>query len=287
MSGRLSYPLRMSPRTDTPAFALGEGYYSQCQVAHWFLSESVLPIVERHVPAKDIEGGIDAAFRRAMYWLSSLTKLNHPSDFQPVIAGARALFELTVDLTLLVGDRETYPMTKLMAWEDSGKLKHAQTMIRLAGQRRTGWDMGPFIGYIREHSEEIQALRDKLWPSNKGPSKHPVRWTGRSLADDAKAADTLGGVDLEDFYLHRHAELCWSTHGSGLTGVRHLSSDQFPSLVAFAFKESAQFGMRCAKLSLRYLDAFDQIAQVKFERAEKDLMEARNEGYANRRPPSP
>lgn len=80
-------------------------------------------------------------------------------------------------------------------------------------------------------------------------------------------------------YVSRHSELWWSTHGSGVTGIRHLGTEIFPALIMKAFADAGEFGMRRAELTLRYMGAFDEIVAVRFEQTNRERTAHRVEGY--------
>jgi hypothetical protein len=90
----------------------------------------------------------------------------------------------------------------------------------------------------------------------------------------------FGSYGLRDYYDGRFAELCWSTHGSGLAGVRSIPEDHFPALLAFAFQDSARLGTLASELTLRYFDKFDGIVEARFTELEKERKHRRALGLA-------
>ncbi len=85
----------------TEPFKIAEAYFKDCQVVHEFLNTRVrarLPPIDVKDESQLLFHGM---FLRALGWFRTLYKLNEPADFQAVIVGSRALFEIVVDLTLL------------------------------------------------------------------------------------------------------------------------------------------------------------------------------------------
>lgn len=82
------------------AFALADAFFAECQVVARFIDEKVRLQVDQRVGAVPHGVVFQGQMLRAIAWLRSLGKLNHPGDFQAVTAAARALFEGAVDLTL-------------------------------------------------------------------------------------------------------------------------------------------------------------------------------------------
>lgn len=238
------------PPTNTPAMALANGAMGNCQTVRHFMLAIALPVIERE--ENDPRRLVSDLYRRAAYWLSTVEKLDHPSDFQAAIAGARALFEISVDLSLMVGDRALYPVDKLLAWETSAMWKQAAAMVAHHAAVPDFPVPEPMLGYVECERANVQALRDKWWGG-----KHPKgRWTGRNLPEDTKAADGFRtDRSLEAYYVRRHSPLCWSTHGSGLVGSRQVPTADFPWLLGEALNEAAAFGMLSAELTLAYVGA--------------------------------
>jgi hypothetical protein len=271
---------------DIPPFELGQVAIDDCVFVFGFVNESVRPIFERHQPNHDGYNVATAAFNRATCWLSTITRLTSPADFQAATAGSRALCEIAVDLTLLVGDRNKYPAEKLAAWSESARLKQAEGMVRHAATRPDFEDEDTITllkAYVAREGAAIQAQRNKFWPNAAGtPSGHPRnRWTGCDLRTDARAADALGGDHLEDFYVGRYGIMNWSTHGSGFASIRGIGAKDFPILMVNAFEDAATLGMQCARLSLQYVHAFDMVAEQRFKASERDRHERKREAFAS------
>jgi hypothetical protein len=110
---------------------LASTWFRACEETSAFIDRSVRPVVER---AADRRNPVDATYLgyllRVTGWLRSLGKLNEPGDLQGASAGARALFEIAIDLTLLRHDSDS-PIQKLVDWEESAKLKYARDRLSI------------------------------------------------------------------------------------------------------------------------------------------------------------
>jgi hypothetical protein len=173
--------------------------------------------------------------------------------------------ELAIDLALLHHDRANHTPVKMLAWERSAKLKAAERTQRCFAGRAVPPEHQPRIDFVNNQGVAIRAERAATWPGRARPDSHPDRWTDRSLEADAEAADRLGGYGFRDYYDGRFAELCWGTHGSGLAGVRFISEEQFPGLIAFAFHDAAWLAVLVSELTLRYFGQFDAIMEERFK----------------------
>ena len=198
------------------------------------------------------------AFLRTLAWLRTLKKLSEPADYQAAAASARALLEIAIDLSLLLSEHDS--LAKLAAWEESAKLKAAESIVRLVEKQGSpqGVDYSPQTSFAAAQAPRIRNLRAQYWPQKDGKTKHPPRWTGRSLADDAvEATRRFPEGAFDAYYQTRYQELCWNTHGSGLAGVLGLSPEIFPSLFALSVGDSSRFALLIAELVLKHLGAWD------------------------------
>lgn len=272
-----------NPRTNTDAMAVGAAQFEDVVTVRDFMRDMVRPVVQRFAKDDHEDGTIHGLFLRALAWLGTLAELKHPQHFQAAVAGTRTLLEVCVDLALLHHDRTTFTPAKVIAWERSAKLKAAERTKRCFEGRTLPNEYVERIQFIDRNGDAIRAERASVWPGRKKPKQHPPRWTGRELDDDAKVADDFGGYGLRDYYDGKFAELCWGTHGSGLAGVRFVSEDHFPAIIAFAFQDSARLGTLASELSLRYFDKFDSILQARFRELERERTHWKALGWAKAR----
>lgn len=214
-----------------------------------------------------------------MGWLQTLSELKHPQHFQAAQAGTRTLLEIAIDLALLHHDRTHQTPAKILAWERSAKLNAAERTRRCFDGRELPAEHVERVAFIDREGASVRAERALMWPNRK-PESHPQRWTGRALNEDATAADQFGRYGFADFYDGRFAELCWGTHGSGLTGVRFVPEEHFPGIIAFAFHDSAWLGTLICELSLRYFEKFDEILQERFRQMEQERQHWSQRAYA-------
>jgi hypothetical protein len=262
----------------TDAFALASAFFEDCKTVRDFMRDKVRPVIERFAENNLAPVTVKGEFLRALGWLGTFEKLNHPSDFQAIISGTRALFEICVDLALMHHDRANLPAETMFAWEESAKLNAAERTLRCYQGRRLPDEHTERVAVIAREGARIRTVRARLWPARKG--RHPERWTGRRLPDDAEAADAFGPYGFRDFYDGRFAELCWGTHGSGLAGVRYIDFDHFPGIAAFAFQDAARFGTTASELVLRYFDRFDSIFEARFRELERERKKWRAVAFA-------
>jgi hypothetical protein len=249
-------------QTKGEAFALADAFYAECQVVARFIDEKVRVPVDQHVATSPHGVVFQVQMLRAIAWLRSLAKLNDPGDFQAVTAAARALFEGAVDVTLMHFDPGSHSPEKMDAWEDSAKLKHAQTMARHLGEvgRAPTTEEQTILAYAKREAARIDKLRTRWWPNHSG--RHPPRWTGRDLAPDSKDADKAADghlkADFEEFYRLRYPQICWNVHGSGAAGIANIAPEVFPFVGGRAYREAAKFASVSAEVVARELKCFNE-----------------------------
>jgi len=233
--------------------------HSDCQLVENFVDRIRNGIFSVWLNKDDAYVVYHGTLLRIVSHLRSLSKMNHPSDFQAISAASRALFEINVDIVLLTLDSLNHPISKISFWEESAKLDRADKMVDFYAKNSTL--IRP--NFYQENVDFINLkganIRSQRKTDKNGKKIHTARWTGRDLRNDAIIADGYGNFKFEEFYVLRHSPLCWNTHGSGLAGVRFISEENFPAISAIAFNESARFALKSAQLIARKFspDVFD------------------------------
>lgn len=260
----------MTRSMNATPFALAQARFRECQLCEEFLSRRVGPRIE-HALEGDSSGVRQTylgLFLRALAWLRTLRKLDHPGDFQAVIVASRTIFEIAIDVTIMHFD-PLNPHAKLVAWEQSAKLKSALQVQRFFTEegKVPSARFAPQLRFIDTDTSRIEALRSQYWPSDDGKGRHPkMRWTGRDLSRDARAATKLFPEgEFAEFYETRYPQICWSTHGSGLAGIRFLSEADFPTLSSSAFGECVHFALVTAKVVLIQMAMLDEAMEGEFK----------------------
>lgn len=214
----------------------GKQAFAACVLTHRFLSTYATPIEkttdfldDAPEPEKIRRSTLRGYFSRTLGWLSSISKLNEPSDVQAVTVAARTLFESLIDVALLHLDSASQPFDKVFAWERSAILSHAEKVRRFYdGKVLPPEHHSNPVFLAGPEPAQIRASRTRWWGS---PDRHPSRWTGNKLHVDAKRAQELLvaakllGMDLHQFYELEYPLICWGTHGSGLAGFRSPDPD--------------------------------------------------------------
>lgn len=270
----------MSDDEGRRALAVGDAAFRRCREMGDFLAVTVIPLLLPVAVPGTAGEVILAQLIRIDYWLRSLGKMDERTDYQPVSAGCRAILECAIDVVLLRAKPDDYQ--KILDWEDSAKLKHAEALARHCakdpGARRDAYDRP--IEWAKDSKARINARRlVHRWVEKRDDgtekAKHPNRWTNQSLASDAQAADRAQElfaadegppVRLERYYETRYRELCWDTHGSG--NVRRLgNAGLLPAIGATAFYDSARLSIAAASWVVAYFHLWDDAMLARFDAA--------------------
>lgn len=195
-------------------------------------------------------------FLRVVCLMKTLCKCNERSDCQTILHANRALIEMATDLILLLHDETDEVDKKIRAWEQSAKLKAAEEAVKYFTDKKL---LVPDKckhqqNFVNTHQAQIRSQRQRFW----GQTKHPSRWTNKSLEHDVKATDNLEGTDLEELYQLEYRRMNWFAHGSGLAGSRELDADCFFNLCGLAYDSCTKLAMLCSKVTLKAFGYFDR-----------------------------
>lgn len=199
---------------------------------------------------------------RVQEWLGSLAKLDEPADYQAVLCGERGLFEAALDIVLLVSDPTAGD--RMVEWEESAKLKQAKLAIDYFA--RKGRPVHSDHGWaVRARMEEGIKARRQL----RGWNKHPDRWTGHTLEQDARAGDKLQQrFGFEEWYATRYRFVCWTVHGSGLV-LRMVDPNDRPAYVARSLVFSSDLAQEAARSTVEGMGWSGPISDAAFHRLDE------------------
>jgi hypothetical protein len=256
---------------DVKASEMAGAAFRECQLVDEFLRARVRPRVEHALGEAPGEAAQTyfGILLRVQAWMNTLSKLDAPVHFQAIVVGCRSLFESAVDLVLVRLAPERHPVEKLIAWEESEKLKSAikiRDFFAGIASERVPSEFKPHLDFIAKNSEKVNKSRQLYWADRKGKPFHPGRWTGTDLGTAAaEAARLVPDAQFDVFYATRYPQICWNTHGSGLAGVRFLSEEVFHGMVALTFEECARFAVLGAEQVLRLVDVWNDEVAAEFE----------------------
>jgi hypothetical protein len=192
----------------------------------------VVPILARMVRKTDHDQAVVGTYYRMHLWVLSLAKLDQPVHFQTVLNATRGLYELLVDLKLLVNDASL--AEKYHDFSFVTRFSAAKKFIDHLDADPTY--SSPAKPEIRRtfmsdpaNQKKFDDLRKKHWGTDKkGKLITPDHWSGLDLA--ARSAK-IGPIETRR-YRDIYSQCSWFVH-SGSAGIAGVSPEGL--LVAFAW----------------------------------------------------
>jgi hypothetical protein len=254
------------------AWSYAAAAYAMMRVSAEFLADEPSKAVSAATAGADSTSVVlQGQHARLRSWLHSLVRLGRPEDVQAVVAGGRAIFEIAVDAVLLRNDMDG--CQKVLDWEMSAKLKQAQAFVaHLAkAKRNPAREERHLIAFAGSQAGVVDQLRRKWkWTDRSGKPKHPTRWTGQDLGSDCAPADAVVSPPIfVEYYETRYRAVCWTTHGSGATGLRGIDKDSFPFLGAQSLRETTDFAFLASEETLRHLGQWTDSMKTLFDDARR------------------
>jgi hypothetical protein len=162
------------------------------------------------------------SYGRMFCWVHSMVKLGSDNDGEPLIAEhalglaacLRAVFEISLDIDLLGGDKVKEGPEKFFSFEKVARHKIARSSLELdkeykhlTAEQRS--QMTAYAGTASGVEGEITGTITKLWGlTKKGKPNRPEHWTGMTVIDRVK---NVGG-DCVRYYQHSYHYCNWSLH---------------------------------------------------------------------------
>jgi len=131
---------------------------------------------------------------RAYVWTNTLRRLTDPLDFQAIVVGSRALFEILIDLVLLHHDKTQELAAKMFWWGESEKLRASEQIIDFYENQGLSVpdEFEAQVQFCTTKKLKIEEMRQTHWFNRRDSKRHPKRWTGSSnLFEDVEQADEL------------------------------------------------------------------------------------------------
>ena len=190
---------------------------------HGLMEDVVCPVLQGQVGKSEYEQAVSITFYRIALLLRGLKLLNDPAHFQIVNSVTRTVFELVLDLKVLVSDHAT--ADKFHAFARVAKF-HKASQLTTFLDGNSGVDRSPHQHAInfasetaRKHEVEQECLHH--WGSDrKGNLRWPDHWSGRNIAERADDA----GIEFLEIYRSQFFLQSYYVH-AGPAGVQHLSRE--------------------------------------------------------------
>jgi hypothetical protein len=222
-------PLEELQRFDVRKLPLAEqvkAFAESSEHVRFLAADVINPLLQAAMAtgSTDREKAVVGCYYRAYAWMFTLAILREPIHFQAVAAGARSLFELWVDLKLLLGDPAGRAVERYHAFPRVERFRAAQKIVEFSDTHPAAK-----IDCTRQRTlvddptkqQEIASLVVKLWGKDK--KRHPRylrHWSGQDLP----ARIPPGETEMEQIYNEQYPLLSWYVH-SGSAGYAGLDDN--------------------------------------------------------------
>lgn len=184
--------------------------------------------------------------RRMELWMGSMQLYREAAHHQAAAAGARALFELFLDMRTLATDTDGSMLKKFEAFPEAEHFRVSQKLVDF-------WRAHPAapLRDIKEREAYVSdtARRDRIYATSatlwrKDPSKDPVRgwpkhWANQGAEHRARALDAMTkGSEIEELCVLAYPQLSFYLHSGEIGSARHDGQDE--AVLGFSHAIAAQ-----------------------------------------------
>jgi len=165
--------------------------------------------------------------------MATLATLREPIHFQAVAVGARSLFEIWVDIKLLVEDSTGESVRRYHAFPKVERFRAAKKIVEFSDANpalKVDCVQQRALAQDPSKQQEIAALTVQFWGRDKkGDPIYPPHWSGRDLATRIPSGDT----EAKRIYSEHYPRLSWYVH-SGSAGYAALDEGAIGSCFALS-----------------------------------------------------
>lgn len=195
--------------------------YKDCAYVYGYVEDIIVPrLTDSPLRTDPFESALAMSFFRSHYYMSSLTQLSRPTDFQAVRSITRSLFEVYLDIKDLAQDpklSERYhaytALGRMRASIEIADYVAANPSPRLAIRYKNHIELANDAAQIAECEGWLKNLYGKsnVDIRRSGHRTIPVNWSDANNHDRAKRH----GPVLLEYYKTEYAAASWFVHGGG------------------------------------------------------------------------
>jgi hypothetical protein len=185
-----------------------------------FADQNVIPLLKGSVAKTPFQEALFGTYYRMQLWLRSFENLDDPMHFQAVLAGARGVYEMFIDMKLLQADHgladKFHGFVIVTRFDAAKKYVDAWDADRGVGRADT-----PEVEVRRSYIDNaaVRSERDRLLAKHWGSSKaRPPHWSGHDMATRTKDISPAEHRRYREIY----PQLNWFVH-SGSAGIAGVS----------------------------------------------------------------
>jgi hypothetical protein len=259
------------------------------RVRHEVIEVTVLPIAEgvmrtRSGPTRRRDNTYKVTFIRVVRWLHTFEKLNSDNDVQAVGAGARALYELYIDLEWFRSFPDEISRERFRHYADVDRYVAAKKVVdrrKHAESQLIDADIAPIVKVMDALDERartngfdsMRALVNKLWGTNaSGEPKWPGHWSGQGRL---KARVEMLGRECFDHYCQVYPMLCALIHPGPTpeVGVGLSDPEWRENLVSFSYGSAYRLARWATEIFIDLVEVREHLTQYDAALRQLDVWE--------------
>ncbi len=202
-----------------------EAFYEGTRAATELAKQVMIPQLKALINPSRKEEIIKGLYFSMYAWMLTLVSLNDTVHFQGAASATRSIFELLLDIKLLIEDKPINSIDKFDAFIQVEKFRAAKKYVEFKMSNpglkyKSGLAKEKLVNKSGEENR-INTLIVLNWGKAKKSKPRKIEhWTGWGINKRAQEA----GKDYEFFYHESFALLSWYLH-SGLVGIKGMSTE--------------------------------------------------------------
>jgi hypothetical protein len=200
-----------------------EAAYRATGIIYKEIRLNIIPQLDKKMasPCSEFEKVVIGVYYEMFGWLQCMEALNAPRYFQGHVASARALFELLLDLKLIMSERDYY-LPRYLCFVNADRLKYTNNYVEFFNNYKdqTCTDMDEALQNLKRNEEQINCNIKDLWGK-----KCPSHWSGKNVRERAEKL----GVKYLRQYVQHYKRPSWISHSlpAGSFGQREDTFKQY------------------------------------------------------------
>ena len=201
-----------------------------------FMEEVMIPRIRGLIKPSQRELILINIYYRIFLFTEAAYLLNRIRSFQSAASSTRSVFELLVDLKLIIKNKIPDALNKYNAFTIIEKARVAKiTLDYYIKQKSSKVSTTPIQHFLSTQGspQNVQALIIKNWGLNKKRKPKGIKhWTAHDLKG---RVNMLDGTDQE-FYMRTYPMLSWYIHSAAGAGFVNVNEDGLVTVISWSYK---------------------------------------------------
>jgi len=203
-----------------------------------FVKEVIIPISNSQIDLKPNEIAIFSVYYRMYALNQSILKFDQTKHFQALASITRGLFELYIDLILLIENLIPKGIEKYNFYPEYQKYKLSKKIVEFAKKSKDNHiEFSKHEKYINDNESNIIKNLIELWgKTKKDKPRFPVHWSGLDTRKRTQIIDKNSKIEnaCEELYVLIFPFYSWYVH-SDHTGILNYDKEFFDRVIALSY----------------------------------------------------